>query len=131
MQISTERLGEGVYEGIIQEKDDWYVLSQLNRHAYLTQSSEELLEEHEDDFAAVKGYLTAEFNETEDGVPSNTGEFYIQILEVGEVLGTTDDGRVVSEFEDGLYVSSTDRYDPDTVQDADDYDLNEPELPLW
>lgn len=130
MQISTERLGEGVYEGIIQEKDNGYVLSQLNRHAYLTHASEDSLSEYEDDFAAVKGHLTVQLDE-EDDKTSTTGEFCLNILEVGEVLGTTDDGHVVSEFEDGLYVSSFDRYDPDTVGEKQEYDLDEPELPLW
>lgn len=129
MRISTESLGEGVYEGVVQEKDDWYVLSQGDRHAYLNHTSASTLDEYKGDFAAVKGHLSAEFQEPDSDEISTTGEFHINILEMGEVLGETDDGRIVSEFQDGTYISDIDRYDRDPSET--DYDLEELEMPVW
>lgn len=129
MRISTNSLGDGVYEGVVQEKDDWYVLSQGDRHAYLNHTSAQTLEEYKGEFAAVRGHLSAEFQETEEEEISTTGDFHINILEVGEVLGETDDGRIVSEFEDTTYVSDIDRYDPDPSET--EYDLSEVEMPVW
>lgn len=129
MRISTTELGEGIYEGVVQEKDNWYVLSQGDRHAYLNQSSADVLDEYEGDFAAVRGHLSAEFQGTEDEEISTTGEFHIHILDVGEVLGQTDDGRIVSRFDDGLYISDVDEYDADTSNQ--NYELQDVKMPVW
>ncbi|MFQ3308549.1 MAG: hypothetical protein ACI977_000790 [Candidatus Nanohaloarchaea archaeon] len=129
MQISTSNMGEGIYEGLVQEKDDWYVLAQTNRHAYLAKTSESSLKEYEDDFAAVRGHLSAQFSEPEGENPSTIGEFYLDVLEIGEVLGQTDDGRVVTRFDDGIYVSEYNRFDPDET--GNDYDLGKIDLPIW
>lgn len=130
MRISTEHFqeNEALFEGIVQRRDGMYVLSQGDRHAKVSQVSEETLEQKEGEMAAVKGYLSAQFEETDESIRTE-GDFYLKVLEMGEVLGQTDDGRVVSRFSDGLYVSEADIYDPDET--GNDYELEDIDLPIW
>ena len=131
MRISTEHLqdDESLFEGIVTMRGGRYVLSQGDRHAKIASVPEETLEEREEDMTAVKGYLSAHFDEDEQGRQETVGEFYLKALEIGEVLGRTDDGRVVSRFDDGIYVSEVDMYDPDET--GNEYTLDEVDLPVW
>jgi len=106
-----------------------YILSQGDRYAQIAAVSEETLEEHERDMTAIKGYLSASFGTNEEGVEETVGEFYLKALEIGEVLGQTDEGRVVSRFEDGVYISDVDLYDRDPF--PDDHDLDEVDMLVW
>ncbi len=131
MRISTEHLqdDESLFEGVVTMRDGRYVLSQGDRHAKISSVPEEALAEREEDITAVKGYLSAKFEEDDQGRTETVGEFYLKALELGEVLGQTNDGRVVSRFEDGLYVSEVDIYDPDET--GNEYELEDVGLPVW
>ncbi len=130
MRLSTKHFqeDEALFEGVVQRRDGRYVLSQGDRHAKVSKVSEDTLEQREGDMTAVRGYLSAQFEETEDSVRTE-GDFYLKVLELGEVLGKTDDGRVVSRFDEGIYVSDVDIYDRDNS--GNNYELEDVGLPVW